>query len=300
MYFELKENKPHGTKDDPFSTYHIKNEGRSFQIPVHWHDELEIIYVKSGFLTVSISGENYIGTPGDAFVVSPGNLHFMGSQAEEVDYFTFLFPLEYISFCTDDMLDDKLLTPLKNGHLMIRPRIKDAAKELCEQLAEIYMAKNDEKKLEIAVQIKTKIILLQFILHMWENGFIIENDKSGRNTVEKEMISYIQQSFTGEISLKEFGEQFHLSEKYISRYFKEHFHITLSQYVTYLRLEHAKQLLQDTDIPITEIAMQSGYQNVSYFIRSFKKTYGMSPLKYRKTGFKFCKHKYYIGNQSIL
>ena len=37
MYFELKENKPHGTKDDPFSTYHIKNEGRSFQIPVHWH-----------------------------------------------------------------------------------------------------------------------------------------------------------------------------------------------------------------------------------------------------------------------
>ena len=54
MYFELKENKPHGTKDDPFSTYHIKNAGRSFQIPVHWHDEFEIIYVKSGSLLVSI------------------------------------------------------------------------------------------------------------------------------------------------------------------------------------------------------------------------------------------------------
>ena len=53
MYFELKENKPHGTKDDPFSTYHIKNEGRSFQIPVHWHDELEIIYVKSGLFLLS-------------------------------------------------------------------------------------------------------------------------------------------------------------------------------------------------------------------------------------------------------
>ena len=88
MYFELKENKPHGTKDDPFSTYHIKNEGRSFQIPVHWHDE-------------------------------PGNY-----ICKKVDYFTFLFPLEYISFCTDDMLDDKLLTPLKNGHLMIRPRMQ--------------------------------------------------------------------------------------------------------------------------------------------------------------------------------
>ena len=281
MYFELKENKPHGTKDDPFSIYHIANVKRSFQIPVHWHDEFEIIYVKSGFLTVSISGENYIGKPGDAFVVSPGNLHFMGSQTGNVDYFTFLFPLKYISFRTDDILDDKLLEPLNSGHLMISPEIEDTVKEQCEQLVEIYGAKKEESQSEITAQIKTKIILLQFILELWKKGFIVENDTGGKNTVEKEMVSYIQQNFTGKILLKEFGEQFHLSEKYISRYFKEHFHITISQYVTYLRLEHAKQLLQDTDIPVTEVAMQSGYQNVSYFIRSFKKTYGMSPLKYR-------------------
>ena len=285
MYFELKENKPHGTKDDPFSTYHIENAGRSFQIPVHWHDEFEIIYVRSGFLTVSISGESYIGKTGDAFVVSPGNLHLMGSQTGTVDYYTFLFPLKYISFRTDDMLDEKFLEPLNSGHLMICPRVKDTAKELCEQLIEIYEAKKDESESKITTQVRTKIILLQFILEMWKKGFVIENDTSGRNTVEKEMVSYIQQNFTGKISLREFGEQFHLSEKYISRYFKEHFHITLSQYVTYLRLEHAKQLLQDTDIPVTDVAMQSGYQNVSYFIRSFQKAYAVSPLKYRKNNY---------------
>lgn len=283
MYFELKENKPHGTKDDPFSTYHIENAGRSFQIPVHWHDELEIIYVKSGFLTVNISGENYIGKPGDAFVVSPGNLHFMGSQTGTVDYFTFLFPLKYIAFRSDDMLDDKLIEPLNSGHLMISPEIKDTVKEQCEQLAGVYAAEIDESESKITGQIKKKIILLQFIHELWKKGFIVENDTTGRNTVEKEMISYIQQNYTGKILLREFGEQFHLSEKYISRYFKEHFHITLSQYVTYLRLEHAKQMLQETDISVTEVAMQSGYQNISYFIRSFKKTYGVSPLKYRKS-----------------
>ena len=282
MYFELKENKPHGTKDDPFSTYHIENRGQSFQIPVHWHDELEIIYVKSGFLTVNISGENYIGKPGDAFVVSPGNLHFMGSQTGTVDYFTFLFPLKYIAFRSDDMLDDKLIEPLNSGHLMISPEIKDTVKEQCEQLARVYAAEIDKSESKITSQIRKKIILLQFIHELWKKGFIVENDTTGRNTVEKEMVSYIQQNYMGKILLREFGEQFHLSEKYISRYFKEHFHITLSQYVTYLRLEHAKQLLQDTDIPITEIALQSGYQNVSYFIRSFKKTYEVSPLKYRK------------------
>ena len=283
MYFELKENKPHGTKDDPFSTYHIQNGGQSFQIPVHWHDELEIIYVKSGFLTVNISGENYIGKPGDAFVVSPGNLHFMGSQTGTVDYFTFLFPLKYIAFRSDDMLDDKLIEPLNSGHLMISPEIKDTVKEQCEQLAGVYAAESGESESKITGQIKKKIILLQFIHELWKKGFIVENDTTGRNTVEKEMVSYIQQNYTGKILLREFGEQFHLSEKYISRYFKDHFHITLSQYVTYLRLEHAKQMLQETDISVTEVAMQSGYQNISYFIRSFKKTYGVSPLKYRKS-----------------
>ncbi len=283
MYFELKENKPHGTKDDPFSTYHIQNGGQSFQIPVHWHDELEIIYVKSGFLTVNISGENYIGKPGDAFVVSPGNLHFMGSQTGTVDYFTFLFPLKYIAFRSDDMLDDKLIEPLNSGHLMISPEIKDTVKEQCEQLAGVYAAEIDKSESKITSQIRKKIILLQFVNELWKKGFIVENDTTGRNTVEKEMVSYIQQNYTGKILLREFGEQFHLSEKYISRYFKEHFHITLSQYVTYLRLEHAKQMLQETDISVTEVAMQSGYQNISYFIRSFKKTYGVSPLKYRKS-----------------
>ncbi|MEI3213065.1 MAG: AraC family transcriptional regulator [Lachnospiraceae bacterium] len=283
MYFELKENKPHGTKDDPFSTYHIQNGGQSFQIPVHWHDELEIIYVKSGFLTVNISGENYIGKPGDAFVVSPGNLHFMGSQTGTVDYFTFLFPLKYIAFRSDDMLDDKLIEPLNSGHLMISPEIKDTVKEQCEQLARVYAAEIDKSESKITSQIRKKIILLQFIHELWKKGFIVENDTTGRNTVEKEMVSYIQQNYMGKILLREFGEQFHLSEKYISRYFKEHFHITLSQYVTYLRLEHAKQMLQETDISVTEVAMQSGYQNISYFIRSFKKTYGVSPLKYRKS-----------------
>ena len=67
MYFELKENKPHGTPENPFSLYHIQNVNHAFQIPVHWHDELEIIYVRSGSLNVNISGENYVGTPGDAF-----------------------------------------------------------------------------------------------------------------------------------------------------------------------------------------------------------------------------------------
>ncbi len=282
MYYELKENKPHGTKDNPFSTYHIKDVNRAFQIPVHWHDELEIIYVKRGTLNVNIAGESYVGNLGDAFAVSPGNLHFMGSPTGRVDYYTFLFPMKYVVFDTDDLLDRQVLDPLNTGRLMMCPQIGDKLKDICEELVEIHKLKTSEAAQKISAQVQTKILLLQFILKMWQEGLIMDNATSGRNTVEKEMVSYLQQNFTEKISLREFGTQFHLSEKYISRYFKEHFHITLSQYVNHLRLEHARQLLQDTALPITEVAMQSGYQNVSYFIRSFKETYGVPPLKYRK------------------
>lgn len=312
MYFELKENRPHGTPENPFSQYHISDVKRAFQIPVHWHDELEIIYVKHGKLHVTISGENYIGNPKEAFVVSPGSLHFMGSPTGDVDYYTFLFPVEYISFQTDDIMEKTILSPLKHGRLMIKPQINDMAEDICERLIEIntnisYLKKKTSestkerknrenhkynKSDDIAVsnineaninaQFETKMTLIKFIQKMWQNGLILENAANGTNTTEKEMITYIRQNYTREISLQEFGMQFHLSEKYISRYFKEHFHITLSQYINHLRLEHARQLLQESTAPVTEVALQSGYQNVSYFIRCFKKMYGVSPLKYRK------------------
>ena len=137
MYFELKENRPHGTPENPFSQYHISDVKRAFQIPVHWHDELEIIYVKQGKLHVTISGENYIGSPKDTFVVSPGSLHFMGSPTGDADYYTFLFPLEYISFQTDDLMEKSILSPLKRGRLMISPQINDTAADICERLIEI-------------------------------------------------------------------------------------------------------------------------------------------------------------------
>ena len=295
MYFELKENKPHGTPDNPFSLYRIQNVPHAFQIPVHWHDELEIIFVKRGPLNVTISGENYIGNPGDAFVVSPGNLHFMGSHTGDVDYYTFLFPLEFVSFQTNDLTEQMLMAPLKSGRMLLQTQIGKSIEDLCERLLVLYAGEEKRKPVRIpeqktkeqetdslSMQMETKAILCEFLQRMWKNHFIIENDTSGRNTMEKEMISYIQENFANEISLKEFGAQFHLSEKYISRYFKEHFHITLSQYVNHLRLEHARQLLQDTQLPVTEVALRSGYPNVSYFIRSFKKMYGVSPLRYRK------------------
>ena len=58
--------------------------------------------------------------------------------------------------------------------------------------------------------------------------------------------------------------------------------MTLSQHISHLRLNHARELLETTDLSVTDIAMQSGFSGVSFFIRSFTEANGISPLKWRK------------------
>ena len=107
-----------------------------------------------------------------------------------------------------------------------------------------------------------------------------EASESGK--MQREMLEYIRIHYRERLSLEDLAEQFHLSPKYLSRYFKEHFHLTLSQHISHLRLNHARELLETTDLSVTDIAMQSGFSGVSFFIRSFTEANGISPLKWRK------------------
>ncbi len=284
MIVELKENIPHGTKEYPYDQYFIHNVHHPFQFPVHWHDELEIIYIRQGTLHVSIEGQDYLGHDGSIFLVNPRSLHFMRSDDMSVAYFTLLFPLEFISFQTMDSLEADLLMPLRSGQLQLSQEISDPAlsKELCSILEEIVLL--NQETVSLHCQIKTRLLLLKSLDLIAANHLMLPPSLPGSQiNLQREMLAYIQEHYTGKLSLKELSSQFHLSEKYISRYFKEHFKLTFSDYTNHLRLTYAKQLLETTKLPVTEVALCAGFPNVSHFIRMFKRQYGNSPLKYRKS-----------------
>lgn len=280
MYAELKENHPHGTREYPFCEYHMRYWPHAFQIPVHWHDEVEIIYVRKGPLMVEIDGQKFIGDDGAVYIVSPGVLHMMAAPETPVDYFTFLFPMEFISFQTKDALEDEVFFPLRNHTRGFRPDV--ANRNLLGKLIPILDELAAENgKMGTHRQIQVRIRLLQVV------DLLVEYDqleaKTGRASggLEKEILIYIQDNYHEHISLAELSEHFHLSEKYMSRFFSERFHMTLTQYVNYVRLKYARHLLESTDLSVTEIAMKSGYPNVSYFIRKFSAAVGEPPLRYR-------------------
>lgn len=281
MYPELRENRPHGTQDYPFTKYHIHRQKKAFHIPVHWHDEVEIIYLKKGKLRVSIGEEEFDVLPGGIHFVNSGELHFMESEDTSVDYYTILFPLEFVSFQTEDQLEREILRPLRGKKLLFPKDITETSCStkitgLLEEMIQAY----DEKK--NGYQLRTRILLLQVLEELVKEDCFCKPSFQNPTSIQRDMLLYIQNHFTDRITLEMLAKEFHLSEKYVSRYFKEHFSISFMQYVGHLRMTKAKMLLTATDLPVTEVALSCGYPSVNLFIRNFKEIYQVTPLQYRK------------------
>lgn len=100
---------------------------------------------------------------------------------------------------------------------------------------------------------------------------------------EYNMILQFLNEFHSSITLSDLCKHFGRSKSHISHMFKNRSGISLSEYCNDLKLEDAKKLLVSTDISITQIAFDVGFNDASYFIYLFNKKFGKSPLKYRKS-----------------
>ena len=111
----------------------------------------------------------------------------------------------------------------------------------------------------------------------------IESKLSVNKIRIEDIIDYIQQNYTEDIRLDELADKYHTSPPYLSRILKQSLGMTFVDYVSRLRVQRAKELLEKTDKSVTEIAQLSGFVNPSGFTRVFKASIGVSPSQYRKT-----------------
>ena len=96
------------------------------------------------------------------------------------------------------------------------------------------------------------------------------------------MKRYAEKAYSEPITLAELGATYRKNAKYLGRLFKEEMKMSYSDYVLSIRLDHAKKMLVTTDSKIIEIALASGFNNVSYFNRVFFQKNGISPGGFRK------------------
>lgn len=124
---------------------------------------------------------------------------------------------------------------------------------------------------------KLKVVLMEYLktisagIHQEGSGGLIER-----------ICYYINSNYDKDLSLKAIAKQFGISENYLSRLFVKERNITFKRYINTLKLEKAKDYLDNTSLRIGEICEQLGYRNVEHFSRLFKEEVGISPSEYRK------------------
>lgn len=92
---------------------------------------------------------------------------------------------------------------------------------------------------------------------------------------------YIQAHFLEDLTAKDIAEKFGIGRTQLYEIAKQNYSIGIAEHIRILRIEKAKQLLEDRSLPLAEIASQCGYKDYNYFITVFKRTAGVSPKKYQ-------------------
>ena len=106
---------------------------------------------------------------------------------------------------------------------------------------------------------------------------------TGYSPVIKDVISYIDFHYAEDLNLAFFAELFCMNKNYLSSLFKRETQTTLTDYIHQVRLRRAITLINSSSLSITTVAASCGYNDINYFIRIFKRAYGMSPKQYQKS-----------------
>lgn len=122
---------------------------------------------------------------------------------------------------------------------------------------------------------------------VFSNHYFIENPTRTRRDYKrilqlKQVLEFIEKNYANPITLQELSASVSMSPKYFCRFFSEMTHQTPVDYLNRQRIEEACLQLAATDDSITEIAYRNGFNDLSYFIRTFKKYKGMTPGKYKR------------------
>lgn len=129
-------------------------------------------------------------------------------------------------------------------------------------------------------------IIIKPLCHMISLLHIFLSDATehqSKNQLLDAIIAFINVNFMHSISLSDIAYACYCSESSVCHLIKEHTGVSTKKYILNLRINHAKKLLTTSSLPITDIALMSGFGNANYFSDVFKKEMGKSPTNYRRS-----------------
>lgn len=283
-YENYHEKKLHGNPLFPYNTYPCSIPLDFTQIPLHWHDEVELIYIKKGTVTVTADFTPHTVHAGMIALILPGQLHSIEQYKNvHAEYENIIFhPAVLISKKTDTCSAD-FLDPLFSGSLSI-PLLYTPDSPHYAEIAACIDA-NDEicrtNPTGYQLFIKSQLFMLFFILV--NKCLLADVPKKDHKSLEKMklILKYTETHYMEKITIKNIADELGISQSYFMKYFKKTMGTSFIDYLNEYRLTMASRLLVSSDASILNIAAEVGYENLSYFNRAFKRRFAMTPREYR-------------------
>ena len=281
----LEETAPQMTDSFPFrSDCTDLHDYRGHVFPWHWHSESEILMIIEGRLRFLTTTHTFDLKAGDIIFITGGILHSTQAYGElPALHKEYIFSPMLIAGAPGSEIDRKYVSPVlraKHGPILLPA---DSAQNmtvspLLEQAYAYYIAAEDGYELHIR----------ELMDKVWMNfRNVIQSLSAEKNEIKpreerlKSILLFIQQNYRADISVADMASAAHISERECSRCFKKQLGITPMTYLMELRVNKACAMLENTELPIGEIASYCGFSSSSYFSMLFRERFGSTPREYR-------------------
>ena len=275
---------PYGSPDFPFEYYRDemeRYEGR--QIPWHWHLPFECSYVASGGVIFRTFSHEEELSEGDALFINSGTVHAFeakGSCLMQNMIFepAFLAPRE-------SRIYRESAAPCLEADLPYRVFRKEEGQTgpLIDAVRSCALLAEEEEKNGKALRLQGAVNRIwQEFLKLCPPEEMKKGPASGKMQLRvRQMLSFIYENYGERIGLEDIASSAHISRREALRSFSETLGMSPVAYLNDYRLGRAEQLLTRTELSVTQIALECGYDNSSYFGKAFHSRFGTSPRAFR-------------------
>lgn len=272
---DYNERVSHEMQHMPFSYYLVDASHSAYYAPAHWHRQLEIVHVLKGTLQIFLNESEYTLTGGQMIYI---NLEVIHSFVPENCVY------EIIDFDADELLlrtafcKDSLQI-FVNHKVHILPEQPIADEKLIAILQNLFSLTANSAGTHNLMALGA---LFEFLGYIYTNHAYTEyRSNSGSAKAFRTLLDYIEESYMKPLTLADMAQVAQMSPSHFSAMFRDFFHQTPIDYLNTYRIERASLMLTGTDLSVTDISYQCGFNDSAYFAKVFQKYKGITPKKYR-------------------
>lgn len=274
----------------PGYPYIIRNvypqRGKSLIAPWHWHEELELIYVKKGAVTYNTPHSSLQIREKNGVFTNSNVLHqFLSCKSDsETSYDVYMFRRNFLAE-EGSLLDKKYVSPLLLSTAASTLPLSQSDPVQKRILDHLLLLSELKQEGTFGYELRSRNLMSEIWLSLTETANIAFDSAPAAASLRedrlKKMLLYIQEHYMLEISLNDISNSANISEREALRCFQEGLHTSPFVYLREYRVQTACSLLQNTTDKITEIALKCGFASSSYFGKVFRGQMGCTPLEYR-------------------